>query len=385
MVTLQDRRAASPERAPRPQPDWDAIVVCSMPFGGDPPFADTHLARALAEHRRVLVVDLPSRRPGEWGLGRVGPNLWRLRPFAPPGCDRPVLASLADPALVAQVEVAARRVLGQRRSLVTFSAPRGALWGLRREVTVYWQRDVVANPHYTRSVGHVRRRHRSLARRADVVTAVSPAVVEELRALNPAARFLPNGADVAHFSRPAPDPGRAQLPPGPVVGYLGAVSWRVDLELVAEMAVRRPSWSFVLVGARSVTVPELPNLHATGAVPYQAIPGWAQRFDVGFVPYVDNHFNQGSFPLKVYEYLAAGVPVVSTPLRSLAGLHPHVRTAATPDGLLEACEAALREGPRPDECRDLAALNSWSARAEDLAALVDAVLDGRPQPSLHSP
>ena len=354
-----------------------------MPFGGEPPFSDTHLPRALSRRRPVLVVEAPVPvHRGGWRarprLEQVGPGLWRVRPVSLPGPDRSGLALLSDPLIGLQISRAADRVLPASRALVTFAPARGLLPGVRRDATVYWRRDAAANVNYVRSVRHEQARHRRLLRRADLVVAVSPPLLEDSAAQNPRSVLLANGADVGHFAAP----GRAELPdfgPGPVIGYLGAVSWRLDVDLLAQLAAARPDWRFVLVGEASVAVPDLPNLHVVGSRPWSELPAWAHRFDVGIVPYRLGAFNRASFPLKVFDYLASGRPVVSTPLPGLEGLDPCVRLATGAEAFVAAIDAALDRGPGADACRRLAEDNSWDSRA----AALDALLDGGPaQPAI---
>lgn len=350
-----------------------------MPFGGSPPFSDTHLPRALARRRPVLVIDPPSSvhrwRPTDGfslhqRLRQVDERLWSFRPVALPGRDRPGLALASDPIIARQVEWAARQVLPARRALVTFSPARGWLSGVRRDVVVYWRRDAAAQPNYVPSVRLARSRHRRLLRHADLVTAVSPQLVEEARHTNPRAFLVPNGADVEHFHDPAARP-ELMVRRRPLIGYLGAVSWRVDVGLLEAVARARPDWTIVLVGQASVHIASLPNLLVVGGQPYEELPGWAQAFDVGLVPYTNAPFNRSSFPLKVFDYLASGVPVVASPLPALVGLEPCVRLAEGASGFTAAIEAILHNGPSAEACRALAERNSWDARAALLEQLVE--------------
>jgi glycosyltransferase involved in cell wall biosynthesis len=327
----------------------------------------------------VLVVDRPAPihhwRPGRpFGLRRrlerIDEQLWCLTPFALPGSDRGGSALASDRLIAGQIEWAARRVLPRRRALITFDPARGWLRGVRRDVSVYWRRDVAAHAPYVASVRHTQARHEQLLRHADLVTAVSPTLVDDSLATNPQAFLVPNGADVAHFARPSPPPPTLQGR-RTVIGYLGAVSWRVDTGLLETIARRRPSWTVVLVGQVTVPVPRLENLVVVGNQPYRELPGWVQRFDVGVVPYTDAAFNRASFPLKVFDYLASGVPVVASRLPALGGLVPCVRMAKDGEDFIASIEAALSDGPPPDRCRQLAADNSWDARAELLEQLVE--------------
>jgi glycosyltransferase involved in cell wall biosynthesis len=309
-------------------------------------------------------------------LRQVDERLWSFRPFALPGRDRPGLALASDPIIAGQIEWAARQVLPARRALVTFSPARGWLTGVRRDLVVYWRRDAAAQPHYVPSVRLAKSRHRRLLRQADLVTAVSPQLVEEARHTNPRAFLVPNGADVEHFRDPVTRPD-LMTRRSPVIGYLGAVSWRVDVGLLEAVARARPDWTIVLVGQPSVDIARLPNLLSVGGQPYNELPGWAQAFDVGLVPYTNASFNRASFPLKVFDYLASGVPVVASPLPALAGLDPCVRLADGASGFTAAIEAMLHDGPSPEACRELAERNSWDARAALLEHLVEDRLHAR--------
>ncbi|MPY96151.1 MAG: glycosyltransferase [Acidimicrobiia bacterium] len=357
-------------------PPWGMVVVCGMPFGGDPPFSDTHLPRALSRRRPTLVIDtpLPLHRPPRRPLPRLEQLdewLWRLQPVSLPGPNRPALAVLSDPVIARQVSWAAERVLPRRRVLVTFAPARGLLPGVHRDLTVYWRRDAAADERYVQSVRHEEARHQQLLRRADLVVAVSPPLLADSSSHNPRTVLLPNGADMEHFARPA----TARLPDlgtGPVLGYLGAVSWRLDVRLIDELTATRPDWQVVLVGKVTVDLPDRANLHAVGPVPWSELPAWTHRFDVGLVPYqVDDTFNRSSFPLKVFDYLASGRPVVSTPLPGLEGLDPCVRLASGVKDYIVAIEEAMTGSPTPDACRELAAANSWDSRAGALEELLD--------------
>lgn len=366
-----------PER--RPDPRLGVIVVCGMPFGGSPPFADTHLARALGALHPVLVVDQPTAvhraprrlRPRLRPLPGVAGS-WLLEPVALPANERPPTAWASDAWLSLQIERSARRVLPQARAMVTLSPARGLLRGVQRDRTVYWRRDLAAHYRYAASVRHIRARSDSLLRRANLVTAVSPHLVAESRVANPAAVLLPNGSDVAHFgarrlARPANFPVAADRP---VLGYVGAVSWRIDHELLAAVAASRPDWAIVLVGPVDGPIAQAPNIYPVGLVCYEELPAWTQAFDVGIVPYRLEEFNRASFPLKVFDYLASGVPVATTDLPALRGLGQPVRSATDAAGFVGAVDELLAHPPGRAACRELAAANSWDERARRLVGLL---------------
>lgn len=372
-----------PSASPADIADWGAIVVCGMPFDGDPPFADTHLARALSTRRPVLAIDRPVRLGGnvQRGAVEVGHNLWRLSPRCLPRADRAGWSLLSDPLVAREIGRAAKQVLPRRRALITLAPSRGTLPGLARDATVYWRRDAAANDHYVSSVRHVAGRHRQLLDRADLITAVSPDLVADSVGTRGDTYLLPNGADTELFAHPAGPNPLADVA-GPIIGYLGALSWRIDVELIEALATAHPEWTFVLIGEPQVALPRRSNLRIVGPRPYADLPRWAQQFDVGLVPYRDEEFNRASFPLKVFDYLAAGAPVVAPPLPALCDLEPYVRTASGPTEFGAAIAEALSATPSREACQAVAEANSWRRRAEDLDRLVSDFLARTPPPTV---
>lgn len=368
--------------------DWGVLLVAGTRFGGSPPLGDWQLARALASRRPTLFVEAPlflHRTPAlpRWPAAReAAPGLSVVRPVAPPGANRLRYAALADRVLDAQLRRSADTILGPRRVTITFDPRRGELRGVPADATVYWRRDrLAARPRRSQERAHVAARDRRLMLSADLVTGVSPPLVEEATALGARAVLVPNGVDVEHFASPAAPPSDAPVRDArPVLGFAGGLNHRVDLDLLAGIADARPGWIIVLVGEVLAPPPRRPNVIAVGRRSYTELPGWLQRFDVGLVPYRTDPFNVASSPLKVYEYLAAGRPVVSTPLPALDGLAPYVRTAADVAGFVGALEAAMADGPSGDACLRIAAANSWDTRVRLLEACIDQVL-GATQPS----
>jgi len=365
--------APRPVRVPPELADYGFIVMCGMPFGGDVPWGDTQLARALARYHPVLVVDrpIPTRRLRRLAdtvphLAPVGPRLTLLRYPGAPGSTRRGSARATDRAATIATNRAARSVLGPRRILVNFATGRGPLPGIGRDLSVYWRRDAFREPSQ-----ELLRRHARLIAESDLVTGVSAALVDGLDPERSA--VVANGADVNHFSTPAPRPD--ELGHGrPVIGFTGAVSWRFDTELLSELAKRRPDWTFVVVGdVRDGVAPQNPNVTVLGQRPYAELPGFTQHFDVGLIPYVDNPFNRASDPLKALEYLASGTPVVSTLIPSLHELAPMVRFASEPAEMIEQIEGLLAN-PDPAGCRSLAAAHHWDNRVRQLHELAIAAL-----------
>jgi glycosyltransferase involved in cell wall biosynthesis len=176
-----------------------------------------------------------------------------------------------------------------------------------------------------------------------------------------------------------PDPAVAALP-APRIVFTGAiVSIKLDFPLIAELARLRPSWSFALVGPVGPGDPRTdvsqlaaePNVHLLGARAYRDLPAVLRAADAGLIPYAANQLTASIFPMKVYEYLAAGLPVVATPLPALAGV-ADVATAPDAAGLAALLDDALA-GDSPEARADRsarAAAHSWERRLDEIAAAI---------------
>ncbi|KPK69891.1 hypothetical protein AMJ82_04305 [candidate division TA06 bacterium SM23_40] len=226
-----------------------------------------------------------------------------------------------------------------------------------------------------------------LARRADFVVATARGLYDQCRRTNPHTYLLPNAADVDHFSAPAGSPPLdiANIP-RPIVGYVGSVFEWIDLELLEVLARTHPEWSFVLVGperhADTSRLSRLGNGYALGERPYGLIPQYVHSFDVCLVPFKITPVTERTNPVKVFEYLAAGRPVVATRLPELESFRPHVRLALGADEFAQQIRRALAEqGEEEREARRrFAAANTWDDRVESAMAIIDrelARLDGR--------
>jgi len=155
-----------------------------------------------------------------------------------------------------------------------------------------------------------------------------------------------------------------------------------NLKTMAELARLRPDWSFALVGPVGPGEPDadisaitaVANIHLLGPRSYGELPDVLRAADAGLIPYARNALTESIFPMKVYEYLAAGLPVVATPLPALADL-ADVTTAGDPQGLAELLDDALSDGDeaRRAERSGAAASHSWDRRLEEIAAAIDAL------------
>lgn len=220
-----------------------------------------------------------------------------------------------------------------------------------------------------------------LARRSDLVIVTAQKLWDKWAPLNPRTVLARNAADFAHFQQPALGAPPDGLPAGhPIVGFFGAMDSWFDVELVRYAALERPDYQFVLIGAVYDAPMErlqgLPNVHLFGHQSYAALPNWLHRFDVCIIPFKINTVTQATDPVKFYEYIAAGKPVVATRMPELAPYRQVIYLAGNADEFVLLLDEASREtDPQlSEQRRALARENSWTARYE----LIDSALQRTP-------
>ncbi len=175
---------------------------------------------------------------------------------------------------------------------------------------------------------HIVEQETALLRTADLVIVSSDVLEQRAREHSQNVLVARNACDFEHFAgRPHADATR------PIVGYYGAISEWFDADLVADLAQRCHDWNFVLIGhvmgADVTRLSTLPNVRLVGEIPYPDLPSWLATFDVTIVPFKRIPLTEATNPVKVYETLAAGKPVVSVPLPELKMFSGLVRLAST--------------------------------------------------------
>jgi glycosyltransferase involved in cell wall biosynthesis len=356
-----------------------------------------HIAEGLSTRTSVLYVDSPGLRPPK-ANGRdlrklcrkllsatrlpqpVGDRLWQMSVPQIPFRRLPLVWQ-ANVALGQLLVRRALKHLGFARTVSWFAVPHpGYLANAFGETAVvyYCIDDYAALPDVdARAVAHM---DAHLTNRADQVFVASSRMLQAKRQSKPSTVLAPHGVDVALF-RTASDPRLAIAPgasnlPRPVIGFYGLIEDWIDIDLIADVAERRPGWTFLMIGRLAVDagrLKTLPNVVFAGPQPYRTLPAWAKAFDVAVIPYRQTRQVLNSAPLKLREYLATGKPVVAVPAPEIERFADLVRIARGPDQFISQIEEALVNDTDADRARRIEATSTmtWDARIDETVKIVE--------------
>jgi glycosyltransferase involved in cell wall biosynthesis len=212
---------------------------------------------------------------------------------------------------------------------------------------------------------------RRLIAAADCAMATSEPVARRLRELGAGRPVLiENGAEVAHFARPAARPPEYEAAGPSRVVFAGAIDFRFDAELVVRLAKARPAVEFVIIGSGTGTATlaaaALRNIRLLGPRPYALLPAYLQHARAGLLPLNGHPANAGRSPMKLYEYAAAGIPVLATRTEDLARRAPAFVRFLDPNAPEASLDSMLQAPPRPDAGE--VATHDWSRIAEVVLA-----------------
>lgn len=286
------------------------------------------------------------------------------------------------PRLARRLETALFDLAGRGDYLLWLAHPllAPALRGLNPQLVVF---DAVDNflehPQFAGLRGALQRGYDQIAARADLILSTADGGPTPWRQTRAPVHHIPNGVDVASFRGPFPEPDALRAIPRPRLGYVGVLQERLDVELVMAMARRFTEASFVFVGpifsdpAQFAPLQALPNVHFLGPAPYRAVPAYMAHLDVCLLPHRRNAFTASMNPLKLYEYLAAGRPVVATPVPPAERFSGLIHLAEDEEGFAGAIRAALAEAADPtavQKRQQAARAHDWQLRVNEIWRLV---------------
>ncbi len=388
-------------------------IICLAPERWTGLWRNRHqLMTRFARHNRVLWVEprpywgdvvhtLHTGRLGDFGLAwprprHVQDGLFVYRdPLWLPLSGRAPLRQITAAGRLLALRAAARRLGGGRPPILWLFRPdQGDLIGQCGERLVIYhavdeyaayelefQADQAAN-----RPGQVQQMEQAILRRADLALVTSAPLLAAKQALHPNIHLIPNGVDFEAFSaalaQPSAPAALAAMP-HPRLGFVGAINEKVDLRLLGALAAAHRAWQIVLVGPTTLrynldelaALRQQPNVHFAGPVPVGEVPHAIAACDVSLMPYKRNVWTHHISPLKLYEYLAIGHPIVSTAIAATDGLETLVAVAQDAEDFGRQAEQALASAGDQAAVaarRAFAAQQTWDARVERISELIGA-------------
>jgi len=382
-----------------------ARIICleNMPYRWPIRVGSHHYADRFAERYEVLWISLPWHLPQvlkgrnprhrQFNGGRPvrqGRRLWSLTPFTflpyrrSPGLGAGWIVDRYYDFLLPRMGPLLARLGFDDVELLWFSDPRhiSILRHVRARKLAY--RCVDDLEHFADVPASLLERERRLIGASDAAFFTSPVLMDKFSADASKAVLLPNGVDFDFFDRPTsaealPERWRRLLDRDPArnVVYVGAIAEWFDFDAVALLARTFPALRFILAGPRRVEAPAemraLPNVAMPGPIPYRALPNLLSRCGVGLAPFRVNRMTDAVSPIKLYEYFAAGLSVVSSGMKTVRQLASPAMIY-NPGRVCDALERALAEQAAPSlrmRRKQFARSNSWAARFATICGALD--------------
>lgn len=373
--------------------DWD------NPFWTNKQHVAVELARS--GHRVLYIDSLGLRRPSASARDfariakrlikavrpprKVRDNLWVWSPIVLPwhgnACVRKINSLLLNAGLWTSL-----KILGMRREwLWTYNPLTTEFFDFSTfNYCIYHCVDEIkAQPGMP--VETLERAEKQLAQKVDVIFTTSPQLTVTRSTWNKNTHYLPNVADYDHFSTAQSDhtlipPDIAKIP-SPRIGFIGAISgYKIDFQLIRQIAQTHPDWSVVLIGdigegdpwTDSSVIKGVSNIHLLGPRPYNSLPAYLKGFDVALLPNNVNEYTDSMFPMKFFEYLAAGKPVVSVNLKALKEFSDVASIVDSTDEFISAIAGALTDDHQAlDKRLATAKKYTYEARTKRMLTIIE--------------
>jgi glycosyltransferase involved in cell wall biosynthesis len=379
---------------------------------------EQHLSGTLAENRRFTadlrnILNLHPQAPGVvifpptigWNISLFQRPHQLARAFAKEGylvffCTEASIDDVAGFRQVSQGLYLANVPWGvfdlvERPVVFTLPYNRHYLYQFRQPRTVY---EVIDDLDvFPEDKTQLQKNHERLLKEADLVVVTADRLMEQVQQIRADAILCPNAVELDHFSQardpshaPPPDLAEILQPGRPVIGYYGALARWFDYDLVRQSAQCHPDWDFVLIGPNhdhtliASDILSRSNIHWLGARDYSQLPEYLRHFTVATIPFIVNEITRATSPIKLFEYMAAGKPIVTSDMPECRK-YPGVFTANNSTEYIKHLEHALTLTPDAGYIQQLyqtAQANTWEARLKQIVTALDTLQDN-PRPK-HS-
>lgn len=374
-------------------------IICFSNDWENDPTSKHHVMRLLSEHNRVLWINsIGMRRPSMtrsdfsrvlvklkgWctGLTRVNDNLFHFTPIVLPFPSSKTARLINRYILQLSLYYFKKKLRMEKIQLWTFLPNIVEMIGnAGEELLVYYCVDEWSQ--FTFMDGELLRSMEiELMQRADLVITTADYLFRDKVQFNPQTHILTHGVDYDFFAKSLEDetvvaPDIKHLS-APVIGFFGLIHEWIDIELLEYIARSRPKWNIVLIGKTAVPLTALQsyaNVHVLGQRAYSELPSYCKGFDLGLIPFKINELTLNVNPIKMREYLAAGLPVVATALPEIVKYEHVVKVGHTKEEIVESIELELAaDSAEKRAIRSLAmAEETWEQKVRELSAMVSQI------------
>jgi len=371
------------------------ILCFSHDWTGDP-LSKTHLMRVLSRENRILWINAIANRMPTTStkdisrifkklksftepIREVEPNIHVLNPLAIPTYGNDAVRKFNEKFLVSQVKKAMRKLKFQNPINMVFNPAAGLLAGkLGESELIYYCVDEYTA--FTGVASGLKEIEEDLFRKSDLVIVSAEKLFESKQHFNENTFVIRHGTDWKHFRKALNDetkiPDEVANLPRPIIGFHGLLADWVDFELINKTAEHFKNGSVVLIGKITVDAEKkikildgIPNIHFLGRKPYADLPSYCKAFDVALNPFEISELTLAANPLKVREYLAAGLQVVSTDIPEVRILE-NCLIGENHQDFIEKIEFVLANPKSKEEISDGIKLESWEAKIDELREIM---------------
>ncbi|NNE97795.1 MAG: glycosyltransferase [Pyrinomonadaceae bacterium] len=371
------------------------ILCFSHDWTGDP-LSKTHLMRVLSKENRILWINaIANRMPTASSkdvkrifsklkrftepVKEVESNIFVLNPLAIPTYGSSLVRSFNQRFLLSQVKKAMRKLKFDRPVNMVFNPAAGLLAGnLGESEIIYYCVDDYTE--FTGVASGLKEIEEELFRKSDLVVVSAEKLLADKKKFNKNTRIIRHGTDWRHFrtslEAETEIPEELRNLPGPIIGFHGLLADWVDYELIKKIAEKYMDGSIVLIGKIAVDaerkikiLDDVPNVHFLGRKPYESLPNYCKGFDVALNPFVINELTLAANPLKVREYLAAGLQTVSTDIPEVRVLK-HCLVGENHKHFIEQIDHALNNPIDKEVISNEIKHESWDAKVDELREII---------------
>lgn len=358
--------------------------------------SQTHIARVLAQKNRILYINsIGLRKPGikkydirkifnkftkfSQGVSQVADNIWVFTPLVLPFYHREWCNQINTQLMITLIRHQLQKLNMNNPIFWSFLPNTVRLIGKFDESQVIYYCVDEYSAFDGVPADAIQQQEQEFIRKCDLVFTTSIELYERKRKGNLRTYYCPHGVDMVHFKKALTNnlkiPMDIKKIQHPIIGFYGLVETWVDVELIARVARLKPDWSFVFIGDVRIDITRyhsLPNIHFLGRKSYEDLPAYNKAFDVAIMPFVKSELTRNINPIKLREYLAAGTPVVASPLPELTSFKKVIYLYENQEEFISRIQLALKEnGPVSLEKRlDFIAKDSWEQRLEDISKII---------------